>query len=97
MVEDGPVVIKDYHLARPEEEIEYFYEDIVDEGGSEGSWQPQDDTYAPGKNFETETYYVTDGEHNHNFQKEENYIYFVLRFSGPLSCTNTRSNTAAST
>ena len=44
-------------------ETEYFYEDIVDDEGSEGSWQPQDDTFAPGKNFETETYYVTDGGH----------------------------------
>ena len=43
-------------------ETEYFYEDIVDDEGSEGSWQPQDDTFAPGKNFETETYYMTDGE-----------------------------------
>ena len=61
-------MIKDYHLATPEEEIEYFYEDIVDDDGSEGSWQPQDD--APGKNFETETYYVTDGEHNYKLYKD---------------------------
>ena len=54
-------MIEDNHLTTPEEEIEYFYEDIVDEDGSEGSWQPQDDTSAPGKNFETETYYPTDG------------------------------------
>ena len=52
------MLIEDYHLTTPEEETEYFYEDIVDD---EESWQPQDDTFAPGKNFETETYYVTDG------------------------------------
>ena len=61
--------MEEYHLSTPEEEIEYFYEDIVDDEGSEGSWRPQEDNFAPGKNFETETYYVTDGEQRH-FWKE---------------------------
>ena len=50
-------MIEDYHLTTPEEEIEYFYEDIVDEG-SEDPWQPQQDNFTPA----AETYYVTDGE-----------------------------------
>ena len=62
-------MIEDNHLTTPEEEIEYFYEDIVDDDGSEASWRPQDDSLAPGKNFETETYYVTDGGHR-PFKKE---------------------------
>ena len=68
-------MIEDYHLATPEEEIEYFYEDIVDDEGSEGSWQPQDDTFAPGKNFQTETYYPTDGEQQPLFRKRK--IIFI--------------------
>ena len=73
-VEDEPIEGLDY-LTKPEQEIEYFYEDIVEEE----PWAPQQENFTP----ETETYYVTDGEYRH-LRRSETY-FFPVRFSAPLS------------
>lgn len=57
-VEDEPIEGVEYYTT-PEQETEYFYEDIVEEV-SEDPWKSQEESIPPGKSFETETYYVTD-------------------------------------